>query len=140
MNISSVDREQQIFESVPASASAARKFVSEILRLRDAPDSVIIDFKLVVSELVANAVEHGEGDGLTVRADFSDNQWWEIEVVSGLAKNGNNIRQPNEWAVAGNEHASGRGLGIVRRLMDNVDTEISDGLVSIRCRQRRKEN
>ena len=140
MNISALDREQQIFEAVPASASAARKFVGEILRRRDAPDSVVIDFKLVVSELVANAIEHGNGDGLTVRADFSDHHWWVVEVVSGLIKNGNKMKQPNEWAVAGNERASGRGLGIVRKLMDDVVTEISDGLVSVRCRQRRIEN
>lgn len=137
MNISSVDREQQTFEAVPASANAARNFVGEILSLRDAPDSVVIDFKLVVSELVANAIEHGNGDGLTVRADFSDHHWWEIEVVSGLVKDGNKMKQPDEWAVAGNEHASGRGLGIVRKLMEDVVTRISDGLVSVRCRQRR---
>ena len=140
MNISAVDREQRIFEAVGASASAAREFVGEILHIRDAPVQVVVDFKLVVSELVANAIEHGDGDGLTVGVDFSDHQWWEIEVISRLAKNGNDMRQPNEWAVAGNEHSSGRGLGIVRKLMDDVVTEISDGLVSVRCRQRRIEN
>ena len=140
MNISAIDREQQIFEAIPASAGGARKFVSEILRLRDAPDSVVVDFRLVVSELVANAIEHGDGVGLTVRVDFSDYHWWEIEVVSGLAKNGNKMKQPNEWAVAGNENRSGRGLGIVRKLMDDVVTDISDGLVSVRCRQRRVES
>lgn len=140
MNISAVDREQQIFEAIPASASVARKFVGEILRLRDAPLAVVFDFELVVSELVANAIEHGDGDGLTVIADFSDLQWWEIEVVSGLVKNGDKIKQPNEWALAENGHTSGRGLGIVRKLMDDVVTDISDGLVSVRCRQRRIAN
>ncbi len=140
MNISAVDREQQIFDAVPASASAARKFVGEILRVREAPVAVVLDFKLVVSELVANAIEHGDGDNLTVRANFSDSQWWEIEVISGLVKNGTKLRQPNDWTVAGNEHSSGRGLGIVRKLMDDVVTEISDGLVNVRCRQRRIEN
>jgi len=140
MNISAVDREQQIFEAIPASAGGARKFVGEILRLRDAPDSVVVDFQLVVSELVANAIEHGDGDGLTVRVDCSDHHWWEIEVVSGLANNGYKIQQSKELEIAGNEHSSGRGLGIVRKLMDDVVTDISAGLVTVRCRQRRVEN
>lgn len=140
MNISAVDREQQIFEAVPASARAARKFVGEILRQRGAPVPVVVDFKLIVSELVANAIEHGDESGLTVSVDFSDHQWWEIEVVGGNANSASKMKQPNTWTVAGSEQVSGRGLGIVRQLMDEVVSDISDGRIRIQCRRRRSEN
>lgn len=140
MSLSAVDRELQIFDAVPESARAARKFVGEIFRQRGAPESVIVDFKLVVSELVANAIEHGDGSELTVVADFSDNQWWEIGVVGGSVSGEDKLKSEITWSVPGYEHKSGRGLGIVKQLMNDVITDISDGLVRIRGRRRRVEN
>ncbi len=140
MNLSAVDREHQIFDAVPASARAARKFVGEILRQRSAPNSVVVDFRLVASELVSNVIEHGDGSGLTVLIDFSDHHWWEIGVVAGTTLSSSKMQQPNEWTIAGNEDRTGRGLGIVRQLMDEVITTVSEGLVSVRCRRRRTEN
>ncbi len=140
MNLSAVDREHQLFDSVPESARAARKFVGEILRHRLAPNSVVVDFRLVTSELVSNVIEHGDGMRLTVFGDFSDNHWWEIGVVAGTTLSSSKLKQPNEWTVAGSEDRTGRGLGLVRQLMDDVITDISGDLVSVRCRRRRTEN
>ncbi|MEO5973989.1 MAG: ATP-binding protein [Ilumatobacteraceae bacterium] len=139
MNLSAVDREHQIFDAVTASALAARRFVGEILHQRSAPNSVVVDFRLVASELVSNVIEHGDGRGLTVFVDFSDHHWWEICVVSGTTPSSSKMQQPNEWTIAGDEDKTGRGLGIVRHLMDEVITTVSEGLVSIRCRRRRTE-
>lgn len=138
MNLSAVDREHQPFEAVPESARAARKFVGEILRQRLAPNSVVVDFRLVASELVSNVIEHGDGMGLTVFGDFSDEQWWEIGVVAGTTLSSSKLKQPNEWTVAGSEDRTGRGLGIVRQLMDDVITDTSDGLITVRCRRSRR--
>lgn len=140
MNLSAVDREHQIFDAVTASAQAARKFVGAILGQRSAPDSVVVDFRLVVSELVSNVIEHGDGTVLTVFVDFSDHDWWEIEVVGGIALSSRKIKQPNEWTIAATEEGTGRGLGIVRQLMDEVITNVSDGNVSVRCRRRRTDD
>ena len=140
MNLGSVDREQQMFYPVPESARAARKFVGEILRRRNAPESVIVDFKLVVSELVANAIEHGDGSELTVVADFSDDHWWEVGVVGGSIAGQDKLKSAINGSVAGHEIASGRGLGIVKHLMNDVITDISDGRVRIRGRRRRIKN
>lgn len=137
MNLSAADREHQIFDSVPASARAARKFVGEILRQRHVPNSVVVDFRLVASELVSNVIEHGDGMGLTVFGEFSDEHWWEIGVVAGTTPSSSKLKQPNGWTIAGNEDRTGRGLGIVRQLMDDVITHTSDGQISVRCRRRR---
>lgn len=140
MNPSAVDREQQIFDAVPQSAGAARKFVGEILHQRGALPSVIVDFKLVVSELVANAIEHGDGSALTVVVDFSDHQWWEIGVIGGSDLSEDNLKTINILNVLGPNHTSGRGLGIVRSLVNDVITDVSDGRVRIRGRRLRLEN
>lgn len=137
MNINSVDREQRTFEAIPQSARAARTFVSETLRQRGASESIIRDYQLVVSELVANAIEHGDGSGLTIFSDFSDHQWWNIEVVGGNSGSANSMTEPEAWTVTGSEHTSGRGLGIVRQLMDDIIAVTTDGRVSIRCLRRR---
>ena len=72
MNSSDVDREQRTFEAVPTSAAAARRFVTEILRHHGAPNGVVGDFALVVSELSTNIIEHGDGSSLVIFVDVSD--------------------------------------------------------------------
>ncbi len=139
MNIGAINRQQQVFAAVPKSAHAARAFVGETLRQRDVPKSIIHDYQLAVSELVTNAIEHGDGSGLIVFTDFSDPQWWEVGVVGGTPSSKDWMRRPNKWTVGGKEHSSGRGLGIVRQLMDDVVAEIIDARVSVRCRRRRVE-
>jgi len=140
VNTGAVEREGRTFDAIPTSAHAARKYIGEILRPRGASETIIRDFQLVVSELVANVIEHGDGSRLTVSCDFTDPQWWDVGVVGGSNINTSKMKQPSGWTVAGNEHISGRGLGIVRQLMDDVITDISEGLVSVRCRRRRTAN
>jgi anti-sigma regulatory factor (Ser/Thr protein kinase) len=139
MNANAVDREHQTFESVPTSARAARQFVSETLRLHGAPTGVIGDFALAVSELVTNIIEHGDGSTLVIFLDVADPEWWEIEVVGGGSRPPGRVLDPDSWTVAAADEATGRGLGIVRHLMDEIVTDATDDEVSIRCRQRRVE-
>jgi anti-sigma regulatory factor (Ser/Thr protein kinase) len=139
MNSSAVDREQQAFDAVPASAGAARRFVTEILRLNGASDGAVADFALVVSELTTNIIEHGDGSSLIIFVDVSDPASWELEVVGGQCLAESRVLRPETWAVAGADDPSGRGLGIVRHLMDEVSAESQDDQVSIRCRKNRIE-
>jgi anti-sigma regulatory factor (Ser/Thr protein kinase) len=96
-----------------------------------APDSVVADFELAVSELVANLVEYGDGRDLTVCVDADDAQWL-MEVHGGrvipVA-----LRDPDRWAVSRGEDDRGRGLGIVRAVMSRVRVERVDGVVVVRC-------
>ena len=139
MNSSAVHREQQTFEPVPTSARAARQFITETLRTNGADAQVIKDFVLVVSELATNIIEHGDGSSLVIYLDVTDPRWWEVEVVGGAATPPAQLLQPETWTVASADDASGRGLGIVRHLMDEISTGSHDGQVSVRCRRRRAE-
>jgi len=140
MNANALDREQQSFAAIPASARAARQFVAATLRRHDAPPKVITDFALVVSELVTNIIEHGDGSSMIISLDVVDPDWWEVEVVGGAATLPTTLLQPDTWTVAGADEASGRGLGIVRHLMDDIVSHTNAGQVSIRCRCRRTES
>ena len=137
MNSSAVDREQRTFEAVPTSAGAARRFVGETLREHGAESPVISDFALVVSELATNIIEHGDGASLTIYVDVSDSACWELEVVGGRCPPDSRVLRPETWVVAAADDPSGRGLGIVRHLMDDISATSTNDEVSIRCRQNR---
>ena len=139
MNTSAVDREQRTFEALPASARASRQFVTDTLRTHGADPQLIRDFVLVVSELATNIIEHGDGSSLVIYVDVEDKQWWEVEVVGGAATTPAQLLEPDSWIVASADDASGRGLGIVHHLMDDISTGSNAGQVSIRCRRRRTE-
>jgi anti-sigma regulatory factor (Ser/Thr protein kinase) len=139
MKPSAVDREQRTLEAVPTSARAARQFVAETLREHGASTQVIKDYVLVVSELSTNIIEHGDGSSLVIYLDVADPGWWDIEVVGGASAPPAQLLRPETWTVASADDASGRGLGIVRHLMDEIATGSNGGQVSIRCRHRRTE-
>ncbi|MEO8264085.1 MAG: ATP-binding protein [Ilumatobacteraceae bacterium] len=138
MNERAVDRQQQVFEAVPISARAGRQFVTDTLRDHGATVKVISDYALAVSELVTNIIEHGNGSNLTILLDVADPDWWEVEVVGGSSTTPDHLVHPETWSVANPDEASGRGLGIVRHLMDVITSGTDAGQVSIRCRRRRE--
>jgi anti-sigma regulatory factor (Ser/Thr protein kinase) len=140
MNASEIDREQKSFDPVPTSARAARQFVSETLRSNGATPKVIGDYALAVSELTTNIIEHGNRTSLIVFVDIADTDWWEVEVAGGAAAPARELLEPDTWTVAGADEVSGRGLGIVRHLMDEISSDITGGQISIRCRRRRAED
>lgn len=137
MNASAIDRVQQTFKAVPTSARAARQFVTSTLRAHGAANSVISDYALVVSELATNIIEHGDGSDLVIFLDVADPNWWGMEVVGGAKTGSSRVGEPASWTVAGADEPSGRGLGIVRHLMDEILTDTTDSQVSIRCQRRR---
>lgn len=130
------DREAQSFLSMPASARAARGFISRSLRKHGATRSVVDDFELVVGELTANAIEHGDGANLYVTVDFTDARWWEVEIAGSSSEVGEQMDDPGQWQIADPEAESGRGLGITRALMDDIVTNAEAHWLSIRCRRR----
>lgn len=59
------------FPKSPAASAAARQLVDELGS--ELPESTLDDARLLVSELVANAVEHAAADGeVQVRVDLAD--------------------------------------------------------------------
>jgi anti-sigma regulatory factor (Ser/Thr protein kinase) len=85
--------------------------VTEFLNGRNLPPGVIDDARLVVSELVANAVQHGRPS-----PDGFLNLAWEIEssnLVLSVEDGGDQPIQPREPDP---ESVDGRGLHIVESL------------------------
>ena len=139
MNASAIDRVQQTFDAVPKSARAARQFVSDTLRAHGAATSLVTDYALAVSELATNIIEHGDGSNLVIFLDVADSEWWGMEVVGGASTAPSHVLEPASWTVAGADELSGRGLGIVRHLMDEIDTDSTENQIRIRCRRRKLE-
>jgi anti-sigma regulatory factor (Ser/Thr protein kinase) len=133
-----VDSQRRTFDAVPANARAARQFVAEVLQAHGATTGVIGDYTLVVSELVTNVIEHTSGTQVEIIFNLAEPHWWEVEVVGGAPFTTEQMLAPELWTVAGATEVSGRGLGIVRQLMDDVVTEVAADRVSVRCRQRRE--
>jgi anti-sigma regulatory factor (Ser/Thr protein kinase) len=87
---------------------------------------------LATSELVTNAFEHGSHQPvrLTVR---SNREQASITVVSGGE---DHVPDVNLWATARADRISGRGLGIVREIADDIDVQRFAGSVAITVHRR----
>jgi anti-sigma regulatory factor (Ser/Thr protein kinase) len=121
--------------SAPA---AARRHVSEWLSARHAEPAVVHDLALAVSELAANVVQHSGTAWVLVRVDDDDPEWWTLEVVGGPRQLPDHLRDPARWTVAEpDSRRGGRGLGIVRSVVDEVEVDERGDELAIRCRRRR---
>jgi anti-sigma regulatory factor (Ser/Thr protein kinase) len=119
-------------EAHMANVSAARRFVRSELEGR-VPADAVTDLMLATSELVTNAFEHGAPQPvrLTVR---SDREQASITVVSG--GEGSRVPDVDDWTTAQADRISGRGLGIVREIADDIKVERSGGNVAITVHRR----
>jgi anti-sigma regulatory factor (Ser/Thr protein kinase) len=97
----------------------------------DAPGNVVHDFELAVSELVANMVEYGDGADMTVCIDADPSQW--MMELRGGSVIPPALRDPDSWSVSGVDEDRGRGLGIVRSVIDTVRVEREEGVVVVHC-------
>jgi anti-sigma regulatory factor (Ser/Thr protein kinase) len=117
------------FPSTTASIRAARTFVGERVDA-DMPEwDRRDDVLLATSELVTNAVEHGGGDAINVDVEV-DAGSFVVTIESALT---DAIGDPAMWvgpAVAG---PNGRGLMIVRSVVDDVTVTDGNGRLRIRC-------
>jgi anti-sigma regulatory factor (Ser/Thr protein kinase) len=93
------------------------------------------DIRLVVSELVSNAIQHGDG-AVEIEVDLSDERWLGVAVTGGDGLP-EVLADPSTWTIAPAELPAGRGLGIVRSLVQELSTTNVGGLASVRCRVRR---
>lgn len=135
MNTGPSSRHQRTFRAGVDSARAARVFVAEQLHQNGAPPATLADLQLVVSELVANAVQHGASD-VVVQVDSADDAWLQLTVVGGTGLPAD-LADPARWRIADPNDAAGRGLGIVRALVDEVVVDTIDEQLVVRCRRHR---
>lgn len=137
MIVSEADRGRRTYAASPASGRHARTFVGEFFIGAGAEFDVVADLQLIVSELVANAIEHGDGREVEVATDGSDPRWWQLAVTSQTSSKRLPEPSPTSWSIAAASDRSGRGLGIVRQMADDVVVEWSTIGLTITCRRRR---
>jgi len=117
------------FENV----ATARRFVSERLD-GVAPNSGIVDdFRLAASELVTNAVEHGNHEPVIVELAVNPDVV-SLSVTSHSPYD--HVAPVCDWTVADAEQITGRGLGIVRTLADDVSVSRGGGMLTITIERR----
>jgi anti-sigma regulatory factor (Ser/Thr protein kinase) len=101
------------------SVPTARHLARELLRAWQAPQDVA-DVELLVTELVANVVDHVGGESvLSLELDYSDG-WLRIAVADGSAV------RPVVGQLCGDQ-PRGRGMQIVAAIADDWGVEDVDG-------------
>jgi anti-sigma regulatory factor (Ser/Thr protein kinase) len=98
---------------------------------------VIDDLALAASELAANVVQHGGAHELYVRLDDQDPSRWTLDVAGGRNALPAHLVDPTSWVVSPPERVGGRGLGIVRAVVDEIEVLTEHDVVAIRCHRRR---
>jgi anti-sigma regulatory factor (Ser/Thr protein kinase) len=102
-------------EADASQVDAARRFVRRVVA--DHVDPVTVgDLQLIVSELFTNALEHGSGDCVTVDVEETPTAVGVTVHSTGRA----DVGPRTDWAVAEPPEITGRGLGIVRELADEL--------------------
>jgi anti-sigma regulatory factor (Ser/Thr protein kinase) len=118
-----------------AEVAAARHAVAHHLRDHGVSSVVIDDIELVTSELVTNAIVHPRPTDRpnVVRLHVEVSDWIELSVANvGSAAA---IPDVHEWNPVPPAAMSGRGLGIVRRLCDDVAVEQRGEHAVVSCRR-----
>ncbi len=118
------------FVSAPESIGAARDLVRDSLVGTAVGAEVVGDIQLAVSELVTNAVVHGDGEPIVVRIESSPRAVV-CAVTSHLS--GRPLPDPEMWTSPAQGGPTGRGLAIVRTVADAVAVDIDDSVVTVRC-------
>jgi DNA-binding NarL/FixJ family response regulator/anti-sigma regulatory factor (Ser/Thr protein kinase) len=129
-------RNTRAFPRSVRSVALARAFVVERLEQYGVDEVSVDAFRLAVSELGSNAVAYSSISEWSVRLSVTAD-WCSLEVIGGIAASDSELFTPSGWTTAGPEAPSGRGLGIVRTLMDEIDVDTVHGSARVRCRRRR---
>lgn len=118
--------------SRPEEVATARHAVASFLMERGVLSTFAEDVQLVTSELVTNAIIHGRSGPIAVELELDE------EIRLRVTNHGSvrTIPPVEDWSVADPGARSGRGLGIVRRLSDEVDVVGDDSRSTIAVRRR----
>lgn len=117
----------------PESIRLARRLVAGTLG-GVAPAAVVDDLTLATSELVTNAIEHGSRDPHDLVHVVVALREAEARVTVRSAGDAR-LHSSSAWSIPEAEARSGRGLGIVRQLADQIDVRRSEGTVEITVRR-----
>jgi serine phosphatase RsbU (regulator of sigma subunit)/anti-sigma regulatory factor (Ser/Thr protein kinase) len=115
------------FPARPSSLASMRRAVAQWLRLAGATEDEIYEILVACGEACANAVAHAHpaltDSSFEVVAEVEDG---EIEIA---------VRDTGRWRPPG-DNARGRGLSVMRELMDEVEVEPSERGTTVTLRRR----
>jgi anti-sigma regulatory factor (Ser/Thr protein kinase) len=112
--------------------AAARRFVRANVAEFGMPPAVATDLELIASELVTNAIEHGAGHTVRITLDCRDGTAVLTVESAGPSPGVGPVR---EWEVADPTSIAGRGLGIVRRIADEVRVDQTSDRLAVTVRR-----
>jgi anti-sigma regulatory factor (Ser/Thr protein kinase) len=92
--------------------------------------NIASEVELVVSELVANIVEHGAAPAFEVSARSCGGVY---AVTVRQASCGTTIPPLDQWTMPSTRSVRGRGLGIVRALAEHIELDMREGHTEVRC-------
>lgn len=116
--------------SVPASAdelASVRRWARHFLEERGATGVMVDDIELAVSELATNVIRHTASDTIRLRIARS-NRSWILDVGDA-----DDAPAPASAQLPPADDPTGRGLFVVKSLMDRVEVVTVDGATVIRC-------
>lgn len=127
------DSEESSFLTVPAAATelaSVRRWVRSVLASHDAPDDVVEDVELAVSELATNVVRHTDADTIRMRMQRNGGEWV-LDVADA-----ERVPEPADAELPPPDDPTGRGLYVVSSVMDRVEVVTVDDVTVIRCTRR----
>ncbi|MGA7758210.1 MAG: ATP-binding protein [Ilumatobacteraceae bacterium] len=116
------------FAAASESIGAARDLVRDAVAGTQLDHATVTDLQLAVSELVTNAVVHGNGASIAVEVTVAPDV-----ITCAVASDGQTLPEVSSWVAPVDGRSSGRGLSIVRALADAVTVDVDDDRVVVRC-------
>jgi len=112
-----------VIPSSPDFIAAVDEFLETWLRERDVPDDTVADLAIAITELVNNAIKHGNkkdpSKKVTVQLRLADSQ--AVATISDEGPGFNPENVPDPVAEENLMKEIGRGIFIVRSLMDSIE-------------------
>ena len=116
-----------------AQVGVARRFVRTQLG-GFVPDDVAMEVELMASELVTNAIEHGTPGTLPISITTTRNDQQASITVASWGRSAG-VGPVTEWQIAAQGQSTGRGLGIVRAIADEIEVVQSVENLTITARR-----
>jgi serine/threonine-protein kinase RsbW len=119
LTLGTKERMERTIGADPLQIARLRKDLRDWLYAHRVDEATAEAMLLACSEAVANAIEHG----------YRDNPFGMVEVVATVTADAVEIRVADRgvWRPARTDVARGRGLQLIRQLMDQVSVDRGDG-------------
>lgn len=132
--ITEIDRFDTRVDATRVAVAGSRTEFEHWLRSTEADESTIHELTVVLSELLANAVEASPGAHQEIRASaWSDDGSIVLRVANPILPTAPPVTEPD---LDDPLRTGGRGLLIVRAYTDAVEIAGEDGTLVIRCERR----